>query len=293
MTSGTIKSVRGLRILVIARADGDRAELVDLYAQHGALVIEEPDGVAGLRSLYGRRPDLVVLDTDLSGMSGWAVLSRIRELSDVPVLMRGTDNDEADVVRALRMGADDYAAKQPRRAGELLARTEALLRRGGPAADARRTYADSLVEIDFAAAEVRVQGRPLELTPLEFKLLTAFVRNPNRTLGPDELLREVWADDDAPRSRVKLYIRYLREKFAAHEVKLPIETVRGFGYRYRPTLHATTLEGRVDEHLARFEPLFAELDNLRGEQGQMFFPSREAREELAAVLAQSARPTRG
>jgi len=136
-------------------------------------------------------------------------------------------------VRALRAGADDYMTK-PFGVAELVARSEALLRRRRSGEDAPSRYVDSLVEVDLQAAEARAGGVPLQLTPLEFRLLTAFVRNPNQVLSPDQLLAMAWGDSGFARERVKIYVGYLRSKFREAGVEdAPIETVRGFGYRYR------------------------------------------------------------
>jgi DNA-binding response OmpR family regulator len=118
---------------------------------------------------------------------------------------------------------------------ELLARVEAHLRRVGAREDQPSTYADGLVTIDFAQRQVTVSGEPVALTPLEFKLLAMFVRHPNQVLSHDQLLEQVWGDaTTGSRARTKLYVGYLRHKLAVGEEDSPIETVRGFGYRYRP-----------------------------------------------------------
>jgi DNA-binding response OmpR family regulator len=221
-------------VLVIESDESARAGLRRRYEQEGAEVVESTTGVEGLRALYACRPDLVLLAVDLPEFDGWRVLGRIRELTDVPVVMLAAAGGE-DKIRALQAGADDYAAN-PLPLDELLARSEALLRRRRPADDAPWEYADALVEVDYRAAEARAGGRPLKLSPLEFRLLWAFVRNPNEVLSPDQLLALAWGNGDSPRERVKLYVGYLRSKFRAAGVsEVPIETVRGFGYRYRPS----------------------------------------------------------
>ena len=88
--------------------------------------------------------------------------------------------------------------------------------------------------MDYASLEVRIAGQPTDLTALELRLLTAFLDHPNHVLSADQLLDLVWGDSALPRERVKLYVAYLREKFREKNVESPIETVRGFGYRYRP-----------------------------------------------------------
>jgi len=113
---------------------------------------------------------------------------------------------------------------------------EALLRRSGPRGEEPTTYGDGVVTIDFAQREVTVRGKQVVLTPLEFKLLTVFVRHPNQVLSHEQLLELVWGDAlSGSRARAKLYVGYLRGKLdeAGTDQSL-IETVRGFGYRYRP-----------------------------------------------------------
>jgi DNA-binding response OmpR family regulator len=118
---------------------------------------------------------------------------------------------------------------------ELLARVEALLRRAGMGADVAEAYRDELIELDFGQRRVRVRGDPVSLTPLEFRLLGAFVRHPGQLLSRDQLLELVWGDPSARSGdEVKLYVGYLRRKLdAAAGAGSAIETVRAFGYRYR------------------------------------------------------------
>jgi DNA-binding response OmpR family regulator len=118
---------------------------------------------------------------------------------------------------------------------ELIARVHALLRRAGARTVALQSYADPIVTIDFGRREVRYRERGVKLTPLEFKLLAAFVRHPNQVLSRDQLLELVWDDSlGVSPGQVKLYVRYLRHKLdPTAPASTPIETVRGFGYRYR------------------------------------------------------------
>ena len=222
------------RVLVIDD-DTDIRELVrDLLRRSGYLVAEASNGREGLRSLHSWRPDLVVLDVSMPGLDGWETLERIRDVTEVPVLMLTALARELDKVRGLKAGADDYVTK-PFGRQELLARVEALLRRGRPerAGDTLPVYQDELLSVDFAQRLVRVQGREVSLTPLEFRLLSALVRHPNQILSHDQLLELAWGHEGASRDQVKLYVGYLRRKLGVSEV---IESVRGFGYRYRSVL---------------------------------------------------------
>jgi len=200
----------------------------------GLDVVEAPDGREGLRCFYRERPDVVVLDVGLPEIDGWEALARIRELSETPVLMLTANAAELDKVRGLRSGADDYVTK-PFGRQELVARIEALLRRGGDDSAPDEVLADELLEIDFAQRSVRADGETVSLTPTEFKLLVAFMRHPNQVLTRDQLLEMVWGDTPGrSRDQVKLYVGYLRRKLRDSADVRPIETVRGFGYRYSP-----------------------------------------------------------
>jgi DNA-binding response OmpR family regulator len=224
------------RILVVDD-DADIRELVrTLLERAGHDVVEAADGRAGLKELYAAPADLVILDVTMPELDGWATLERIRDVSEVPVLMLTARADELERVRGLTGGADDYVAK-PFGRQELVARVQALLRRSGERAERSETYADELLTIDFAQRAVKREGREVQLTPLEFKLLATFVRHPNQVLSRDQLLELVWDDPfGISPDQVKLYVGYLRRKLDPDAPdRAPIETVRGFGYRYRRT----------------------------------------------------------
>jgi DNA-binding response OmpR family regulator len=226
--------MHGASVLVVDDDADVRALVCELLARAGYGVSEAPDGREALRLLYDERPDLIVLDVSMPGLDGWATLERIRELSSVPVVMLSALGAELEKVRALRGGADDYVTK-PFGRQELLARVESVLRRS-PAAEVRATYADELLEVDFAQRRVRANGAEVELTPLEFRLLTAFVDHPGQLLEHEQLLLLVWGGErGSSRDQVKLYVGYLRRKLGAAGVPPGvIESVRGYGYRYAP-----------------------------------------------------------
>jgi DNA-binding response OmpR family regulator len=223
------------RILVVDD-EGDIRELLrELLSRAGYDVEVAEDGRAGLRALFAARPDLVVLDVNMPGLDGWQTLERMRDVSEVPVLMLTARTGELEKVRGLTRGADDYVTK-PFGRQELLARVQALLRRSTARAESLETYADDVLSIDFAQRSVTVGDRDVSLTPLEFKLLTAFVRHPNQVLSREQLLQLVWGDSfGVSGDQVKLYVGYLRRKLSPDSPEdAPVETVRGFGYRYRP-----------------------------------------------------------
>ena len=224
------------RILVVDDDDDIRGLVRTLLERTGAEVKEAGNGRDGLREFHAWRPDLVVLDVSMPEMDGWNVLERIRDMSEVPVLMLTARGDELERVRGLQAGADDYVVK-PFGKQELVARVQALIRRaqrGAPQEEAE-TYADAYLTIDWVQARVSVGEREVQLTPLEFRLLSTFVRHPRQVLSRDQLLELVWGDAfGVGGDQVKLYVGYLRRKLdPGSPDSVPIETVRGFGYRYK------------------------------------------------------------
>ena len=223
MTSGAI--------LVVDDDEDIRTLLQELLMRAGYSVTEAADGQTALDVLFAAPPSLVLLDVSMPVLDGWETLARIREVSDVPVIMLTARGGELELVRGLRGGADDYVTK-PFGRQELLARVDALLRRTTTPEPARGRYADDFLEIDFANRAVCVRGEDVKLTPLEFRLLTAFVEHPNEVLTREQLLSTVWGDRRGVLGeQVKIYVGYLRRKLGVGE-EGPIETVRGFGYRY-------------------------------------------------------------
>jgi DNA-binding response OmpR family regulator len=221
------------RVLVIDDDDDIRGLVVELLQRAGLTVEQAPDGRAGLRAFHQSPADLVVLDVSMPELDGWETLERIRDLSDVPVIMLTARGAELERVRGLQAGADDYMVK-PFGRQELVARVQALLRRaratGGD--DRQDSYADDRLTIDFAQRAVTYDSRDVSLTPLEFKLLSAFVRHPRQVLSRAQLLELVWGDAyGVSGDQVKLYVGYLRRKLDPETPDaVPIETLRGFVY---------------------------------------------------------------
>jgi DNA-binding response OmpR family regulator len=225
---------RAASVLVI-EDDPDIARAIRAVLESGGLdVLAAADGRAGLRAFHAGRPGLVVLDLGLPVLDGWTVLDRIRDFSEVPVLILTSRGLEAEKVRGLRAGADDYVTK-PFSNAELLARVEALLRRSRPADADAEVYDDGLVRVAFTDNEASVGDRPISLTPTEFRLLATLVRHQARILSPDQLLAQAWQDPAGiGPDRVKFAVMRLRRKLSQHGAGAPIEAVRGFGYRYVP-----------------------------------------------------------
>lgn len=221
-------------ILLIDDSETQRVVLTDRLQRLGYSVTSAENGRAGLRELYAKRPDIVLLDVLMPELDGWGTLERIREISDVPVIMLTSQDTEIDRVRGLRGGADDYVGK-PFSPAELAARIEAVLRRAGERETVRERYDDGVVMIDFGTREVTIRGKAIHLTPLEFRLLAALTEHAGQVLSRDQLLDLVWGSTyEVTDDQVKTYIGYLRRKIGDDAVDSQlIETVRGFGYRYR------------------------------------------------------------
>jgi DNA-binding response OmpR family regulator len=225
--------------VLVIEDDPDVGRLVTrLLERDGHGVRLAADGEAGLRAFFDARPDLVILDIGLPGMDGWQVLERLRELSDVPVVMLTAQGDELDRVRGLRGGADDFVAK-PFGRQELAARVDALLRRaalgnGAGKGEDLDITSDAIFTVDHVQRTVRAGGEELRLTPTEYRLLAAFVRHPGQVLSADQIIDLVWGDPYIQREQVKIAVGRLRKRVEGVAPAELIETVRGFGYRYSP-----------------------------------------------------------
>ena len=199
-------------------------------------VEEASNGFEALEKLRDALPDLIVLDVSMPEMDGFEALRHIREVSTVPVIMLTVRQSEADKIRGLDLGADDYLAK-PFSPPELLSRIRALLRRSLMAPPTRKTrmVVDEDLIIDFSRHEVIVRGAKVVLRPTEYRLLYHLVNNAGRLLTHETLLSKVWGHEYRDESHyLRLYITYLRQKLEkdpAHPRY--ILTERGLGYRFK------------------------------------------------------------
>lgn len=162
----------------------------------GFRVVSAADGPGAVELVESTELDLLVLDVMLPGLDGCEVLRRIREFSSLPVIMvTGTRKDEADIVRALESGADDYLTK-PLNERELVARVHAVLRRSrfGPEDRRSAVFANGDLTIDYAQHVVQLGGRDVPLTPTEYRLLAALAQNLGRTLLQEDILLKVWGN---------------------------------------------------------------------------------------------------
>jgi two-component system KDP operon response regulator KdpE len=195
------------------------------------------DGQEGLRQMYAHRPDLIILDLMMPKMDGWTTCRRIREVSNVPIIMLTAKDRPQDVIRGLDEGADEYVTK-PFEVNVLLARVRAVLRRVSltPAEPQKEevSYSDDYLTFNPVDRRVMVNGELVKLTPTEYSLLALLIKNSGRVLPYRKLLEQVWGweyIDDVDYLRV--YIWHLRRKLEP-DPKSPryVLTEHGVGYRF-------------------------------------------------------------
>lgn len=218
----------------ILSADDDK-DLLALIAftlsQAGYLVVKAADGASAIRAFDAEAPDLVILDINMPGATGFQVCEAIRAKSRVPVMMLTVRGEEEDLVRALELGADDYLSK-PFSPRTLLARVKALLRRAGMENSA--PLAAGRIKLDIEEHTVQVgSGTPVRLTKLELRLLQMLVANSGHTVGSDRLLMQVWGHKGSgDRQLLKQLVHRLRQKIevdpAAPQM---LQTAPGAGYK--------------------------------------------------------------
>lgn len=210
-------------------------KLVGSYAlADGFDVVEAADGEQAVEVVRTRAPDLVVLDVMMPRLDGLEALRRIRTFSDVHVIMLTARSEEADKVIGLGIGADDYLTK-PFSPRELMARIKAVLRRARPSErDADDVVEAGALRIDRSRRRVSVAATDVELTALEFELLSALASQPGRVFSRRQLLERVWGWDWFGDERVvDVHIRNLRRALGDDAAEPTwIETVRGVGYRF-------------------------------------------------------------
>ena len=222
------------RVLVVEYDEGILEMLKYNLVTAGFSVQEASDGASGLRTARTARPDLILLDLMLPGMSGFDFCRALRKSSRVPIIMITAKDSEVDKIVGLELGADDYITK-PFSIREVLARVNAVLRRAQPEGNEPKSIPerDSIGDfsIDRAARRVMMRGVDVKLTAREFDLLSYLLAFPGRVHTRDVLLENVWGHEfSGDRKTVDVHVRWLREKFAGR-APFEIVTVRGIGYR--------------------------------------------------------------
>ncbi|MFQ3661034.1 MAG: response regulator transcription factor [Chloroflexaceae bacterium] len=222
-------------ILVVDDDDGLR-ELIRINLEHeGYAVIQAANGVECVQSVREQRPDMVILDVMMPEMDGLEACVKVREFSQVPILMLTAKTQSEDVITGLDRGADDYLAK-PFNMEELSARIRALLRRVPPA-NRPLSAGEGQVTIDQQKREVSVRGELVDLTPIEYKLLIVLAEKVGKVVEHDTLLRAVWGQEYTRDNNdyLKVYIWHLRRKIEEDPRNPRILTTEwGVGYRLVP-----------------------------------------------------------
>jgi phosphate regulon transcriptional regulator PhoB len=224
--------------ILVVEDEPDIRKLVHYnLAQERFMVLEAEDGEKALKTIQREKPDLIILDLMLPGLSGLELCRNLRqrpETAQLPILMLTAKASEADRVVGLEMGADDYLTK-PFSPRELVARVKAILRRAELAATAPvEAYERGPLKINFSTYETFVKGKAIRLTLKEFELLRFLVQNPNRVLSRDQILDRVWGNETFvdPRT-VDVHIRRLRKAVEENDTKPKwVLTVRGVGYKF-------------------------------------------------------------
>lgn len=225
----------GSNILIV----DDDTSLCDMIrfslAKAGYKVIIATDGREGLQQFFEHRPSLIILDINIPKMNGWEVCERIREFSDVPIIMLTTMSSEEHLVRGLKSGADDYVSK-PFSKVELLARVEAALRRGAFSGTQKTSqiYRDEHLYINIENREILVRGERTRLSSTEFNLLKYLFVNAGHVKTYNQILAQVWGWEytDNP-EYIHVYVSNLRRKLEM-DPKNPqyVETEQRVGYRF-------------------------------------------------------------
>jgi len=218
--------------ILLVDDDQNLSNLLSQYLRQSNFeVLAAPNGPAGLRLAYNERPDLVLLDVMMPGMDGWEVCTRLRELSDIPVIMLTAKAAEADKLRGFQLGVDDYVTK-PYSFVELVARIQAVLGRVKKEHKEAGYIAHGEIVLNMEKYQATVGGRNLVLTPTEFRLLEVLVRRKGRVASESDLIREVWGNERNDPALVRRYILMLRKKLEVDPAEpVWVRTVRGFGYR--------------------------------------------------------------
>lgn len=217
----------------------DEQDILDLLSynlkKEGFSILTAKDGISAKEAARKTNPDMIILDLMLPGIDGLELcrfLKKDSKTASIPIIMLTAKGQEADKVTGLEMGADDYVTK-PFSIKEITARVKALLRRSKKGTTAgKEIHEYGGLHVDLSSHDVRVNGKLVMLSPLEFKLLKFFITHQERVYNRDQLLDLVWGDEAFVEPRtVDVHIRRLREKIEPEGARL-IKTVRGTGYRF-------------------------------------------------------------
>ena len=223
---------QGVRVLVV---DDERSIRRFLKASLGSqfTIIEATTGEEALAAVVNGRPDVIILDLGLPDMDGVEVTRRLREWTQIPIIIVSVREQEKDKIAALDAGADDYLTK-PFGVGELMARLRSALRRSAQA-ETEPTFKTGNLEVDLNQREVSVNGQPVTLTPTEYDLLRTFIKHAGKVLTHDQLLRAVWGTAyESETHLLQVNISNLRRKIEPDPVRPSyLVTEPGVGYRLK------------------------------------------------------------
>jgi DNA-binding response OmpR family regulator len=222
------------RVLVVEDDEATAFALRDGLEYEGYSVIVATDGAKAVKLARDEHPDLILLDVMLPEMSGLDVCKQIRNSNnDTPIIMLTARGQEVDKVLGLKLGADDYVTK-PFSFMELMARVEAVLRRTSARTESANAYEFGDVRLDFRTLEATKNGKPLDLSPLEFKLMKFFIDHRQQVVSRDQMLKEVWNSHNTLFTRtVDMHVAKLRKKIEdyANHPRF-IVTIYGVGYKF-------------------------------------------------------------
>lgn len=225
------------RILVIDDDPTLNSLIRQSFHAKGYEVITALNGMEGLKLAYRSHPDIILLDIMMPDLDGFETCRRLREISEVPVLMLTAMSSEDDLLRGFEAGADDYV-KKPFSLKELEARITAVMKRSANGDGSEIAYDDGTLRVDLQRQHVYRDNQRVHVTPTEFRLLSCLIRHRGHVVSHEDLLREVWGDGylDAVPS-LSIYIRYLREKIEENPSEPHyIMTKWGVGYWFSPVI---------------------------------------------------------
>ena len=224
----------GASILVV----DDEKEIVRALQRsllaHGYRVLTASNGQDAISLIFQLHPDLVVLDLVMPGMSGLEVCRKVRETTNIPIIVLSVKDAEKDKVEALDLGADDYVAK-PFHMDEVLARIRVALRRIARSTQGTSaSFQSGPLSVDFDRRQVTLNSKPLALTPIEYDLLKIFISSRGKLLTRQMLVHEIWGDEEGRQHSLHVYVARLRQKIEPiPERPLFIQTIPGVGYRFQ------------------------------------------------------------
>ena len=218
--------------LLIIEDNEDIIDLIKLYKPESMEIFDAKDGRQGLKFFDEEKFDLIILDLMLPILDGYQVLKKIRETSDIPIIILSSKNLDFEIILGLDKGADDYVVK-PFNPMELFARVNALLRRGD-SKNNNKTIKSGNLELNMETCEVFRSGKIIDLTGQEYKLLEFLMQNKNKVFTTDILLERIWNDNEYyDNNIVSVYISRLRDKIGDRDCeKKHIITIRGLGYKF-------------------------------------------------------------